>query len=314
MARKKVLGADEADELILDSAEGERCRHCAGPLHSGARGRRQLWLLSGPVTVISVARRCGGRQCPGWHEYRRPRAELDRLALRKGDFGLDVIMRVGAMRILERKSVPEIHRALREQYPMLVVSERQVSRLVDDYNALAEASLRSASGLQEALSGRTEVTISLDGLQPDQGKDMLWLVRDLATGLPLATLTHPSVSHVEIAGLLRAVLARGLTITGVVSDGQDCIVKAVAEVLPGVPHQLCQSHFLKNVAAPLLAEDATLRKEIKKGRAACVRSSGRSKRRRAELVPLPPPCHRSIRSLPPIQGQDRETKRKPRPR
>ena len=312
MARKKTLGADEAPMLVVDLPDAERCLHCGGALHSGGRGRRPLWCLVGPVIVVSIARRCARRECPGWREYRRPRVELDRLALRTGDFGLDVILRVGAMRIQERKSVPEIHRALGEQYPKLLISERQVTRLVDDYNALAEASLRSARGRREALGGRTTVTISLDGLQPDQGKDMLWLVRDLATGLPLATLTHPSVSHVEIAGLLRAVLARGLTIDGVVSDGQECIVKAVGEVLPGVPHQVCQSHFLANVAKPLLKKDAALRKQIKKGLAASAPSSGCSKTKCAALVALPPPSHRSIRCLPRIETHARTAKPRPR--
>ena len=146
--------------LVVDLPETDRCRHCGGSLHSGGRGRRSLWRLDGPVIVVSIIRRCSGRDCPGWHDYRHPRVELDRLALRKGDFGLDVILRVGGMRILERKSVPEIHRALREQYPKLLVSERQVTRLVDDYNALAEASLQSAGGLREALGGRTKVTIA----------------------------------------------------------------------------------------------------------------------------------------------------------
>jgi hypothetical protein len=314
MARKKTLGVDEAPMVMLDLPDGEKCRHCGGPLHSGARGRRPLWRLDGPVIVISIVRRCARRDCPGWHEYRHPRAELDRLALRTGDFGLDVILRVGAMRILERKSVPEIHRALGEQYPELLISERQVTRLVDDYNALTAATLQSAKGLRGALGGRTSVTISLDGLQPDQGKEMLWLVRDLATGLPLATMTHPSVSHEEIAGLLRAVLARGLTIEGVVSDGQECVVKAVSEALPGVPHQVCQSHFLANVAKPLLAEDAALRKEIKKGRAASGPSSGRSKTTCAPLVPYPPSSHRSLRSLPKIPSRHRTTSRRPRRR
>ncbi len=314
MARKKKLGADEAPTLFLDLPDTERCRHCGGSLHSGARGRRSLWRLDGPVIVISIVRRCARRDCPGWHEYRRPRADLDRLALRTGDFGLDVILRVGVMRILERKSVPEIHRALREQYPKLLISEREVTRLVDDYNALAGATLQSADGLREALGGRTEVTISLDGLQPDQGKEMLWLVRDLATGLPLATLTHPSVSHEEIAGLLRAVLARGLTINGVISDGQECVVKAVKAVLPDVPHQVCQIHFLANVAKPLLAEDAALRKELKKGRVASGRSSGRSKRKCAPLVPHTPSSHRSLRSLPSIPLSNQPTSRRSRRR
>jgi hypothetical protein len=145
--------------------------------------------------------------------------------LRTGDYGLDVILRVGAMRVQERKSVPEIHRALGEQYPKLLISERQVTRLVDDYNALTTATLQSAKGLREALGGRTSVTISLDGLQPEQGKEMLWIVRDLATGLPLATMTHPSVSHEEIAGLLREVLAAGSQSTASFRTGRSASLR-----------------------------------------------------------------------------------------
>jgi hypothetical protein len=229
-------------------------------------------------------------------------AELDRLAPRTGDYGLDVVLAVGAMRFQERRSVPEIHVALRRRHSALEISERQVTRLLNDYTAIAEASTRDERTLVAALGGRREVTISLDGLQPDQGKDTLWLVRDLETGLPLASITHPSVTHVELAGLLRSVGARGLKITGVVSDGQDCVVKAVRGALPGVPHQVCQVHFLKNMAKPLLEKDGALRRELKRGCAGSARSSARSRR----VPPLVQPLstlktrHVSLRRLPPL--------------
>jgi hypothetical protein len=38
---------------------------------------------------------------------------------------------------------------------------------------------------------------------------------------------------------------------------------AVAQVLPGVPHQLCQFHFLREAALPVFEADRHLKKELK---------------------------------------------------
>ena len=49
----------------------------------------------------------------------------------------------------------------------------------------------------------------------------------------------------RLAGLLQPVRAAGVPVLGVVSDAQESIRLAVAEVFPGVPHQLCQWHALR---------------------------------------------------------------------
>jgi transposase-like protein len=49
---------------------------------------------------------------------------------------------------------------------------------------------------------------------------------------------------------------------GVISDGQHSIRLAVAQVLPGVPHQLCQFHFLREAALPVFEADRHLKKEL----------------------------------------------------
>lgn len=41
---------------------------------------------------------------------------------------------------------------------------------------------------------------------------------------------------------------------GVISDMQDAIIVSVEEVFPGVPHQYCQYHFLRNVGDAILKE------------------------------------------------------------
>ena len=51
---------------------------------------------------------------------------------------------------------------------------------------------------------------------------------------------------------------------GVVSDAQESMRLAVAHVLPGVPHQWCQDHVLREVAEPLWEADRHLLVEAKK--------------------------------------------------
>ena len=53
-------------------------------------------------------------------------------------------------------------------------------------------------------------------------------------------------------------------ITGVVSDGQHSVRKAVAQALPGVPHQLCHFHYLREAARPIYEADRHAKKELKK--------------------------------------------------
>jgi hypothetical protein len=51
---------------------------------------------------------------------------------------------------------------------------------------------------------------------------------------------------------------------GVASDGQHSIRKAIAQALPGVPHQLCQFHYLREAARPIYEADRHAKKEPKK--------------------------------------------------
>ena len=55
-----------------------------------------------------------------------------------------------------------------------------------------------------------------------------------------------------------------IAIRGVISDGQHSIRPAVARALPGVPHQLCQFHYLREAARPLFEADRHAKKELKK--------------------------------------------------
>ncbi len=107
--------------------------------------------------------------------------------------------------------------------------------------------------------------LALDGMQPDVGHEVLWVIRDCLTGEPLLARSLLSGTEADLAELLGEVQdALPVPILGVVSDGQHSIRKAVASALPGIAHQLCQFHYLREAARPIYEADRHAKKELKK--------------------------------------------------
>ena len=73
-----------------------------------------------------------------------------------------------------------------------------------------------------------------------------------------------SSATAEMEQLLEEVLSLGLPILGVISDKQESICLAVAHKRPMVSHQICQFHYLKDVAQPVCEADRHLKKELTK--------------------------------------------------
>jgi hypothetical protein len=115
------------------------------------------------------------------------------------------------------------------------------------------------------LQKQGRLILALDGLQPDVGHEGLWVVRDCLSGEPLLARSLLAATQQDLAALLTEVIeALQLPVVAVVSDGQQSIRKAVAQVLPGVPHQLCQFHYLREAARPIYEADRHAKKELKK--------------------------------------------------
>jgi len=218
--------------------------------------------LGGLVHLRLQIRRC---ETPGCQHHRRPyRPEGEgSLVLPQHEFGLDIIALIGALRYREHKSVPEMHGALRERG--VVIAERTVTNLLDRYDELMATSLADDDRLRVALVGQGRVILALDGLQPDVGHEVLWVVRECLSGEVLLARSLLSSTSEDLAALLREVVAKvGVPVTGVISDGQHSVRRAVRLALPGVPHQLCQFHYLREAAHPIFEADRHAKKELKK--------------------------------------------------
>ena len=248
-------------ERVLRPAR-QRCLVCGSRMRIRYENRRTLVTLTGSVRLRLKIRRCETVGCPRLHRPYRPEAE-GALALPQHEFGLDVMALVGALRHRDHRSVPEIHAVLTARG--VTMAERSVTNLLDRYDELLATKLMDRQPLQTRLAEQGRVILALDGLQPDVGHEVLWVIRDCLSGIVVLARSLLSSTAQDVAALLReAVDAVGVPVAGVVSDGQTSIRQAVAQVLPGVPHQLCHFHFLREAAHPIFEADRHAKKELKK--------------------------------------------------
>jgi hypothetical protein len=241
----------------------DRCRICQGKLWVAYHSTRTLATLEGLVRLRLVVRRCVDPACELYRRSYRPEEE-GALALPQGEFGLDVIALVGALRHAEHRSVPEIHRELLGRG--VALSERTVTNLLDRYEELVALRLSERARLRERLGEQGRVVLAIDGLQPDVGHEVLWVLRDCLSGEVLLARSLLGASAEELMSLLAEVKGALLSvpITGVISDGQPSIRNAVSAALPGVAHQLCQFHYLREAAKEVYEADRHAKKELKK--------------------------------------------------
>ena len=256
--------AKPAPPTIVRDLTPERtaCPHCGGPMTADYANRRTVHTLAGVTRLNLTIRRCHAPACLAHKRPYRPEAE-GAVALPRHEFGLDVIAAIGRLRYAEHRSVPEIRIHLAGR--AVAVSERAVTHLLDRYDELLAFALADDRRLKVALATHGRVILAIDGLQPDVGHEVLWVLRDCLSGEILLAKSLLSARREDLAGLLSAVKAScPVPIAGVVSDGQRSIRQAVADVFPGVPYQLCQFHYLREAARPIYEADRHAKKELKK--------------------------------------------------
>ncbi|MBP7691257.1 MAG: hypothetical protein KA764_05045 [Anaerolineales bacterium] len=224
---------------------------------------RSVTLLDGRIVRLRLKiRRCQNSACQRYHLPYRPETE-GRWALPEHEFGLEVIAQIGAWRYREHRSTPEIHQALHNR--QVDISERAVTHLLARYDELLAVSMTNNRRLQQVLRTAGRVILALDGLQPDVGHEVLWVVRDCLSGEILRARSLLSSRAADLAALLSEVQADlPVPVAGLISDGQRSVRQAVAQVWPTVPHQLCQFHYLREAALPVYEADRQAKKELKK--------------------------------------------------
>jgi hypothetical protein len=229
--------------------------------------RKRLVLLDGLTYVASWGYCCPNTGCAHSNVVHRS-TEAEQLHLGRGQFGRDVVVQVGYWRFWQHLTVPELHARLSDELH-LPISERQVLNLLGDFLALLRAAQPSKlTGLRSSLAARSGLIAAIDGMQPEKGDQSLYIVRDPRLGM---TYCAEHVAESGAATLQEQVLQPlqalaeqlGLPLLGVVSDAQESIRLAVRATWPGLPHQCCQFHCLRDAGALTFAADRGMKTALK---------------------------------------------------
>jgi hypothetical protein len=243
----------------------EHCEQCGQPLWVGYHAHRTVMKLDGLWRLTIVVRRCMQPECPRYHVAYRPEEE-GRWALPHGEFGLEVIALIGRWRIRSHRSVPEMHHMLLTRG--VSITERSVTNLMQRYEELVAWRVANHERIKERLQKQGRVILAIDGLQPDVGHEVLWVVRDCLSEEILLARPLLSSSQGDVTTLLTEVKEQlkqlEVPVKGVISDGEETIGSAVAFVFPEVPHQLCQFHYLRDATKPLYDADRHAKTELQK--------------------------------------------------
>jgi hypothetical protein len=277
MARRTARPTPTAEQLLTPVTTA--CLACGHRLYLDYSNFRTVTTLAGVTRYTLRIGRCRHAPCDLFAVPFRPEAE-GRMALPHHEFGLDIVAYAGNRRYTAHRTAPEIHAELTARG--VALSVRTVTNLLHRFDELRALAAGDPARLRPLLAKQGRVLLALDGLQPDVGHEVLWVIRDCLSGQVVVAKALLSATGADLAGLLtRAAEVVGVPVAGVVSDGQHSIRSAVAAALPGVPHQLCQFHYLREATRPVYEADRHAKKELKK-HARGVREIGRQVEDRAD--------------------------------
>src|SRR5436190_7166053 len=172
----------------------------------------------------------------------------------------------------EHQTVDEIHQELLKRLAPLGVkiARREVLYLFEAYCTLLRASSEAKDDEEWVAQVKKNggIIISVDGIQPEKGNETVYVVRDALTGRVLAAENVTSSETEVIKALLAPVVAleveKKVKVLGTITDAQESELKAVEELWPEVPHQVCQFHALRDAAQGAFEADKAVKTAMRK--------------------------------------------------
>jgi len=239
----------------------EFCPHDDGTLWISQHRVRTIHRLDESIEATFRDSKCHQPDCPLGQLRYRP-AEESMLALPGSNFGLDVLMAIGSMRLRDDFSFPRIHQRLRERgvpiAPMTVQYQfRYYLSLISCQTGLSDSRVR------QALRRQGMILPVIDGIQFGPGDPVLYLIIDALSRYPLFGKEMFCRNAEELEPFIAQLKQMDIPILAVVSDKEKALVPAIENALPGVPHQLCQVHYIGNAAKPMEDDLKALGAEIR---------------------------------------------------
>ncbi len=235
------------------------CRGCGDDTQVKDYKRRRLFGLGGPLKVVSQMTQCTNKGCPGAEHLTVAEEEI-LIAPPWWVLGWDVFTLIGQRRFAKNRSVPDIREELAEELS-ITLSEDAIEDYVARYQAILAARQNDPARLRAEYAKVENLVLTIDGLKPEKGHETLYTVRELNAkrvwfAVPLLSASEDEVRTRLFEKAKEWVDRLGKPVRAWMSDKEDAFVSGVKAVFPGVPHRLCQNHFLRDAAEKVLEQDS----------------------------------------------------------
>ena len=242
------------------------CPFCGRRMHVCDHRYRHFHALGGPVELVCKLNHCPDPTCPGHATTKSPELEVT-IALPKWAIGWDVFCWIGHRRCSRHLAIPWIRSELLDDYA-IKLSENAIDTYIRRYQVMLAARQQDAESLRREYESAAEIILSIDGLQPEEGHETLYVVRELTRkrvwfAEPLLSATAAEVRRLIVKAKKWAE-ALGKPVALWLSDKQDAFVTGIAAEFPEVPHRYCDNHFLRDLAKPVLEADSRAKVRMRK--------------------------------------------------
>lgn len=270
-AKKKKKGHNK-DVPSKTFCHFKPCVCCGGKLTRVSSTDRYLSTKEERIRVFVEVYECQNRKCGAFRQKIKS-PEFNNRIFPDLSYGIDLLAEIGIMRLKEHKTIREIFDTIIASYPHVEISVRHMENVVNKIMYVLEETALDPKRMKEKLLERSPnikgLILSVDGLQPERGNEILYIVRELQTGeILLAKFLQFSDEETikrEIYETLKQLSeAMKLPVLGLVADKQLTLTTAFKAVFPNAPVQHCQSHFLKALRRPVQEESSKMASDIKK--------------------------------------------------
>jgi len=213
---------------------------------------RRIVTLEGEVYVLERVLMCSNPECAA-RDWSFHSEELQMITFWRRIYGVDVTAHIADLKHRERKTHDEILEDLHSRG--INISKGNITYVLNFVEAVARGwHEENIEVIRSKIKERGGYTLGVDGTHSYLGYP-LYIFRDILSGTVLYAQAAASESADDLKPLFEKVLEMFGEPLAVVSDMQPSILEVVKELLPGVKHQFCQYHFLRNVGKELMGQD-----------------------------------------------------------
>jgi len=280
LGAKKKKGSHNKDVPSKTFYLNEPCLTCGEKLARVSSTDRYLTSKEGRIRAFVEVYECRNEKCQLYKQKIKP-PQLNTLIFPGLSYGIDILAEIAVLRFQENKTIDDIYEEITKNYPHLEITSRHLQNVTNKVMYALESSALNPDLIKERMLKKVQnrnkgknkelkgLVLSIDGLQPERGNSILYIVREVQTGEVLLArfmeFSDEESIQKEIYEPLKKILeAIDLPVLGLVADKQLVLTTAFKKVFPQVPVQHCQSHFLKEIRKPIQEMSQKMAKDIKK--------------------------------------------------